>query len=67
MLRPYEALQSSSDRILIYGMQVQDAFTGSIHTHADEDLCRQNLQPTSIVLLKVTEAVLSQAAKAPLT
>ena len=48
-------------------MQVHDVFTGELDMHADADLCRQDILPTSIILLEITEAFPSQLAKAPLT
>jgi len=47
-------------------MQVRDAFTGQISTHQQQDLCKQNIQATSIILLKITEGLPQQGAIAPL-
>ena len=35
--------------------------------HADADLCKQDILPTSIILLEISEAFPSQLAKAPVT
>ena len=48
-------------------MQVQDVFTGELTTHQQQDLCRQNIQPTSIILLSISEGPPAQGAIAPLT
>lgn len=48
-------------------MQVHDVFTGDLTTHQQQDLCRHNIQPTSIILLSITEGAPVPGAIAPLT
>ena len=47
-------------------MQVRDAFTGQTSTHQQQDVCKQNIPATSIILLKITEGLPQQGATAPL-
>ena len=49
-------------------MQVHDVFTGELSTNQQQQgLCRQNIQPTSIALLRISEGPPAQGAIAPLT
>ena len=55
--------------ILGSGVQVHDVFSGEVSSQGNEDLCRQDLQPTSINLLKLTGvlSILGQTTKPPWT
>ena len=48
-------------------MQVHNVFTGELTTHQQRDLCTQNIQPTSIILLRISEGTPVQGSIAPLT